>query len=172
MMLTEDTVADPVDAASFPSDSFTLPLEEAEFQDEATDSPELLRRQASMILSAMDAAAQGRGTPPSRYERREGTTRVTHRQEASLTLHADDVEDEARLVFLRDVEPRAAGFISPRRLPLGFGGVLECTDFNGDLIRVGVTVVRCRSCYGGWFEGAVYFHQPKPGFGSTVSRLV
>ena len=134
-------------------------------------SPEVLRQQASMILTAMDAASRGRGTPPARYERREEVTRIVHRQEASLTLHADFSDEGPRTLFIRDVEPRAAGFIVPERLPLGYGGTLEMRDLEGNAMRVGVTIVRCRACYGGWYEGAAYFHQPKPSFGPTSDRL-
>ncbi len=121
-----------------------------------------------MILTAMDAASKGRNAPAARYERREGPVRVPIRQEAALTLFADAPSTAAKTIFLRDVEPRAIGFITPARLPLGYGGTLHCRDLANEERRLAVTIIRCRSCYGGWFEGAAYFHQPHKAFGELI----
>jgi hypothetical protein len=131
---------------------------------------DVLRQQAGMILSAMEAAATGRTKPPSQYERRLGPDRVPLRQEITLDLYADANHTGERTLFLRDVEPRAAGFISPTRVPLGYGGTLTMRGFDGEEIRLGVTIIRCRSCFGGWFEGAAYFHKLQRQFGPVVEE--
>ena len=133
---------------------------------------DVLRQQAGMILSAMDAAASGRQCPPSRYERRVGPQRVPLRQEVGLELYADANESGLRTLFLRDVEPRAAGFIAPTRVPLGYGGTLLCRDFDGNRLELGVTIIRCRSCFGGWFEGAAYFHKLQRAFGPQIKERI
>lgn len=122
-----------------------------------------LAAQAAMILSAMDAAGEGRDLIPAACDRREEqTVRVRCRVRATLKLFADPEVAEPWTLFLRDLEPRAAGFICPDRMPLGYGGTLTFDGPDGQPLSVDVTLVRCRICYGGWYEGALYFHHNQP----------
>jgi hypothetical protein len=131
----------------------------------ATPDAAVLEQQAAMILSAMDAAARSRSVPPTAYERRgEPAARRSFRGEAKLRLFADRETTEPWPVFLRDIESRAIGFITPDRLPLGYGGRLTFIGPDQNEHQLEVTVVRCRSCYGGWYEGAAYFHRSQPAF--------
>ena len=127
-----------------------------------------LARRAAMILSAMDAAGQGRAAAGGDAERREDfPTRRPLRGQARLRLFADARDAEPWALFLRDVEPRAIGFVCPDRLPLGYGGRLDFQDARtGEAVSVDITLVRCRVSYGGWYEGAAFFHRPQPRFGS------
>lgn len=146
------------------SDSAALTLgalDEATADEGTDESP--LAAQAAMILSAMDAAGEGRDLVPTTCERRESRTeRVRYRKSASLKLFADPDAAEPWTLFLRDVEARAAGFICPDRMPLGYGGTLCFEGPDGTPLSVDVTLVRCRTCYGGWYEGALYFHRNQP----------
>ena len=121
-------------------------------------------RKASMILSAMDAAGEDRDDDPYTAERREpAIERVAFRAAAELKLFADPEGAEPWVIYLRDVEARAAGFICADRLPLGYGGTIKFQGPDGEPVEVDVTLVRCRVCYSGWFEGALYFHRNQPG---------
>jgi hypothetical protein len=132
---------------------------------------EALARQASMILSAMDVAGEGRSTPKLLAGERRAVEHVRRefRVPASVRLFADPAHAEPWPIFLRDVEPRAAGFIAPDRLPLGYGGRLTFTPPGEKSLSIDVTLVRCRVCYAGWYEGAFYFHQVQPSFGEDVA---
>ncbi|MEM7808017.1 MAG: hypothetical protein AAF561_07895 [Planctomycetota bacterium] len=171
MTLPPPAPFDRTDDADSPADLSSLVIPAVESDGVEDERETVLRQQASMILTAMDAAKTSRGQVPAMYERREGAVRVPIRQEAGLTLFADDGGVPHRMLFIRDVEPRAVGFITPERLPLGYGGTLHCRDLADEERRVAVTVIRCRSCYGGWFEGAAYFHKPQRSFGELVTEL-
>ncbi len=158
--LTADTTED--EMASDTAGGIALFAVDSEAKSSATDEG-LMDQQASMILSAMDAAGEGRELAPWTAQRREAETdRLPFRCKGKLRLFADLDGAAPWPLFLRDIEPRAAGFICPDRLPLGYGGTLSFEDEAGQSVTVDVTLVRCRVCYGGWFEGALYFHRNQP----------
>ena len=118
-----------------------------------------LDRRANLILSAMDAAGEGRAAAGKPTRRDDFNPRFACRLPAELRLFADPAGGEPWRLFLRDLESRAAGFVCEDKLPLGYGGRLDFTDPRGRRASLDVTLVRCRPCYGGWFEGAVFFHR-------------
>lgn len=136
---------------------------------DVADEREALAVQSRMILSAMEAAARGR-LAPTAYERRgNDQTRRAFRGEGDLNLFADAEGTKPWKLFLRDADPRAIGFVTPDRLPLGYGGRLQLVLPDGGRVDAEVTIVRCRTCYGGWFEGAAYFHTPQNVFATQAT---
>ena len=105
-----------------------------------------------MILSAMDM------TPPAQTDSRHGR-RLPYRVRAELRLHSDAPGDQPWIVYTRDVDPRGVGFISPHRLPLGYGGWVELLTPSGRRSRIACTLFRCREVLPGWYEGALYFNR-------------
>ena len=51
------------------------------------------------------------------------------------------------------------GFITPHRLPLGYGGWVELLSPRGRKIRAHCTLFRCREAVKGWYDGALYFNR-------------
>jgi hypothetical protein len=118
-----------------------------------------LERKATMILSAMQAAEE-RSAPHSGSERRRAP-RHPYQARAQLLLAADGPDAEPWILFIRDADERAMGFITPDRLPLGSPGTLSFTSPRGRSMTVNVSLSRCRSCAGGWYEGALQFSRPQ-----------
>ena len=56
------------------------------------------------------------------------------------------------LVHYRDVNRRGISFLTPHRLPLGYGGLLDVQTPDGRLISIHCTLIRCREAAPGWFE--------------------
>lgn len=124
---------------------------------------EALRREAAMVVSAMEAAVEQRLprlTPMERRLRRR-VSRVGLRVCAQLKLWADGEDAEPWRLFTRDMDVRAMGFICQDRLPLGYGGTLSFRDAAGRRQELEVTVTRCRECSSGWYEGALHFSRPQ-----------
>ena len=106
-----------------------------------------------LILSAIDA---GRHDEPCD---RRAMPRHSYRVRGWLRLFSDGRDADARPVYTRDANPRGLGFITPGRLPLGYGGTIELPDGDGGTAVVHCTVLRCREASPGWFEGSVYFNR-------------
>ena len=117
-----------------------------------SENIEELTRQAEFILSALDAGGHRR--PERRH-----APRVRYRVTGSLRLYSEGEEAQGKVVFTRDVCPRCLGFVTPHRLPLGYGGVLEIEDSEGTLVQLDCTLLRCHETVNGWFEGSVYFNR-------------
>jgi hypothetical protein len=115
---------------------------------------EELKRQAEFILSALEAAGN------EATERRQAP-RLPYRVQGVLRLYSDSNRAEPWILFTRDVSPRGLGFITPERLPLGYGGVVEVEGPDGTPLQLDCTLLRCRETVNGWFEGAVYFNRPQ-----------
>jgi hypothetical protein len=113
---------------------------------------ELWPPQVNMILSAMDAAPRP-GSDGRRVER------LAYRVRAQLRLHADLPDTPPWQLYTRDIDPRGVGFITPHRLPLGYGGVIELLTPRGDKTEIACTLYRCRQVLPGWYEGAAYFNR-------------
>ncbi len=112
---------------------------------------------AEMILTALDAGRH-LGVKERRAEKR-----MDYRVRAWLTLFSDVPGDDAREIFTRDVSSRGLGFITPHRLPLGYGGSLRIArPDNGDVLAVHCTILRCKQAAAGWYEGSVYFNRQQP----------
>lgn len=114
-------------------------------------------RQAQLILSAIEAAGFGGSN-------RRGVRRRRYRTTAALKLYSDPTDADAWTLYTRDVHSRGLGFITPYRLPLGHGGVVELSIGNGKTTTIPCTLLRCREAAPGWFEGSLYFNRDQPQF--------
>jgi hypothetical protein len=125
--------------------------------------------QVELILSAIEAgqfAANAEAPPalpprPGQPERRR-TRRAPFRTKGQLRLFSDQPGEVGRVIYTRDVHPRGLGFITPHRLPLGHGGVVEIPTPAGKIVSIPCTLLRCREAAPGWYEGSVYFNRDQP----------
>jgi PilZ domain len=108
--------------------------------------------EVDLILSAMEAAE---GTQTERREHE----RVPYRVRAELRLFSDLPGAGPWIVYTRDINERGLGFITPHRLPLGYGGWIEMATPRGRKLRIHCTLFRCREAVKGWFDGALYFNR-------------
>lgn len=108
-----------------------------------------------LILSAIET---GQFT---RRERRL-VNRISYRVQARLKLFSDGADELPRVLYTRDIDPRGLGFITPHRLPLGYGGLLEIIFPDGRVRNLPATIYRCREAAPGWFEGALHFNRYQP----------
>ena len=115
--------------------------------------------QAELVLSAIEAGQHFNG--PS-GERRHGK-RVSFRVRAQLRLYSDNPGEPGRTIYTRDIHSRGLGFISPHRLPLGHGGLVDLPTPAGKIVSVPCTLLRCREAAPGWYEGSVYFNRDQHG---------
>lgn len=123
----------------------------------ATSDVPAIPDEVSMLCSALET---GQHAAAERRTRR----RRTYRTAARLRLFSDASGAEPTLVYTRDVDLRGVGFITRRRLPLGYGGLIELPSPDGRLIRIHGTLIRCRLAAPGWYEGAVSFNREQPDF--------
>lgn len=119
---------------------------------------ELWPPEVDMILSAMEAACD-----PAELDRRY-RHRMPYHVRGELRLYSDPPGAPAWAVYSRDVDPRGMGFITPHRLPLGYGGIIELFAPAGRKLQVPCTLFRCRQSVEGWYEGALYFNREQPAF--------
>jgi hypothetical protein len=122
-----------------------------------------------LILSAIEAGqfAANAEAPPVRPPRagqpeRRQTRRAPFRTKGQLRLFSDQPGEVGRVIYTRDVHPRGLGFITPHRLPLGHGGVVEIPTPAGKIVSIPCTLLRCREAAPGWYEGSVYFNRDQP----------
>jgi hypothetical protein len=121
------------------------------------DLPPQERGEVEFIMSALDAAGFS-------LDRRR-SVRNRYRVRAMLELFSEmDGSCEAIVLYSRDVTSKSLGFITRRRLPLGYGGVLELPGPDGTIHTIECTVLRCREISPGWYEGALYFNRERPFF--------
>lgn len=113
---------------------------------------ELWPPEVNVILSAMDASPQ-----PGADART--NSRLSYRVRAELTLFADGADPTPWVLYTRDIDPRGIGFITPHRLPLGYGGWVELLTPKGRKNKIACTLFRCRQAVPGWYEGALYFNR-------------
>jgi hypothetical protein len=78
---------------------------------------------------------------------------------ADLRLFSDPPGIAPWALYTRDVNPRGLGFITPHRLPLGYGGSIELVTPAGRRARIHCTLFRCRQAVQGWYDGALYFNR-------------
>ncbi len=108
--------------------------------------------EVNLILSALEAA------PGMEFDlRRE--QRLPYRVRAEMRLFADDQSLPLWTLYSRDIDPRGMGFITPHRLPLGYGGWVELLTPRGRKTRIDCTIFRCRLVSQGWYEGALTFNR-------------
>ena len=105
-----------------------------------------------MILSAMEAVG------PLDHDHRRGG-RLAYHVRAELKLFADPPHLVPWTLYTRDVDPRGLGFITPHRLPLGYGGWLSLLVPSGRKTKIDCILYRCREVIPGWYEGALNFNR-------------
>jgi hypothetical protein len=118
---------------------------------------------AELILSALEA---GRAGADAKYADRRGHVRKMFRARVSLRLFSDAPSVAPWTLYSRDVHSRGLGFITPHRLPLGYGGMLEMPNpaDPSQTVCIPCTLLRCREAAPGWFEGSLYFNREQPAF--------
>jgi len=120
--------------------------------------------QVELILSAIEAGryAGPAGPVPVGGSERRQSKRAPYRVRGHLRLFSDSPGEQGRVIYTRDVHPRGLGFITPHRLPLGHGGVVELPTPAGKIVSIPCTLLRCREAAPGWFEAGVYFNREQP----------
>ena len=113
--------------------------------------------QVDLILSALETGQH------QKSDRREGR-RSPYRTRGRLRFFSDAPRSSPWTVYTRDVNARGMGFITPHRLPLGYGGRIELPHPDGGMTTIHCTLSRCREAAPGWYEGAVYFNRQQPSF--------
>lgn len=108
--------------------------------------------EVDLILSAMEAAHD------PEVDRREHHRRP-FRALVKLRLFSDPPNIEPWILYSRDIDARGMGFITPHRLPLGYGGWIELIASDNCKMRIHCTLFRCRQAVQGWYEGALYFNR-------------
>ena len=136
-------------------ESSGLVLDELAWGSKPADWP----AQVELVMSALEAGPFAGGARDRR-----GARRKLLRVKALLRLFIDEPATPPWTLYSRDVYPRGLGFITPHRLPLGYGGLLELPAPDGNSLSVACTLLRCREAVPGWFEGAVYFNRDQPVF--------
>jgi len=114
--------------------------------------------QAELVLSAIEAGQHRNGFAAGGAERRTGK-RASFRVRAQLRLYSDNPGEPGRAIYTRDIHTRGLGFITPHRLPLGHGGLVDLPTPAGKIVSVPCTLLRCREAAPGWYEGSVYFNR-------------
>jgi hypothetical protein len=108
--------------------------------------------EADLIISALEAAG-------AEHDNRRKHPRMPYRVMADLRLFSDPPGIAPWRLYSRDVSARGLGFVTPHRLPLGYGGVVQIPSPSGRIVSVNGTLFRCREVGNGWFEGALYFNR-------------
>jgi hypothetical protein len=152
--------------------SDTIQLHPRRLRIGATPKSDSAKKQAlwppevDVILSAMEAARPQHA--PHDEDDRRVATRVPYRVRAELRLFADTAGAPPWVLYTRDVDQRGLGFITPHRLPLGYGGWIELLAPSGRKMRIPCTLYRCRQAVSGWYEGALYFNREQWSFAAEV----
>ena len=121
--------------------------------------------EVQLIISALAAGEDGaRGAVPSPAMPHRDVPRMAYRVLADLHLFSDAPNADPWRLFTRDVSARSLGFITSHRLPLGYGGTVELTTPDGNIVAINCTLLRCREITSGWFEGALYFNREQAAF--------
>ena len=123
-------------------------------------------REVELILSAMDVADD---SAPCDARALRGPARRHYRVQARLHLFSDQVGSPPWTLYTRDVSARGLGFVTPHRLPLGYGGWVELRSPQSRMMRIYCTLFRCREAVKGWFEGALQFNREQFVFAADFS---
>ena len=116
--------------------------------------------QAELVLSAIEAGQHNNGFVAG--ERRH-SKRASFRVRGQLRLYSDNPGEPGRVIYTRDIHSRGLGFITPHRLPLGHGGLVDIPTPAGKIVSIPCTLLRCREAAPGWYEGSVYFNRDQHG---------
>ena len=130
-----------------------------------TSPPAGVPPQVELILSALETGRH------RAEERRDGHhPRQRYRVRGRLRLFSDAPHVKPWTVYTRDVHVRGLGFVTPHRLPLGYGGLIELPHPDGGMMTITCTLFRCRQAAPGWYEGAVYFNREQPEFAVDIDE--
>jgi hypothetical protein len=110
-----------------------------------------------LLCSALETGAHAASERRARKRR-------PYRTSAQLRLFSDAIGTAPTLLYTRDVDLRGVVFVTKRRLPLGYGGMIELRAPDGRTLRVHGTLIRCRQAAPGWYEGALSFNREQPDF--------
>jgi hypothetical protein len=113
--------------------------------------------QAELVLSAIEAGQHRMGFEAGADRRT--SKRISFRVRAQLRLYSDNPGEPGRIIYTRDIHARGLGFITPHRLPLGHGGLVDLPTPAGKIVSIPCTLLRCREAAPGWYEGSVYFNR-------------
>lgn len=116
--------------------------------------------QVELILSALETGQFSRAN-------RRSAKRSPYRVRAKLRLFSDPPFSAPWTIYTRDAHRRGLGFISPHRLPLGYGGLVEMPGPDGQVLTINCTLLRCREAAPGWYEGALYFNREQSEFAAS-----
>ena len=119
--------------------------------------------QVELIMSALDTGQFDAN--------RRSARRNAYRVKARLRLFSDPPMASPWVVYTRDVHSKGLGFISPHRLPLGYGGLIELPGPEGGVIHINCTLSRCREAAPGWYEGSLYFNREQAEFALPAEAL-
>lgn len=108
--------------------------------------------EVDIIISALDAAWSEPGD-------RRGARRTSYRVTAQLHLYSDQNESSPWIIFVRDIDATSLGFITRTPLPLGYGARVVIDTPDGEEVEIASTILRCRTCSPGWYEGALTFNR-------------
>ena len=122
-----------------------------------TIEPQAIPPAVAMVMSALEAGEHAAD------ERRE-VRRKIYRTATELRLFIDQPSTPRWRLYTRDINRRGLGFITPHRLPLGYGGIVLLRGENGRMAGVHCTLSRCREASPGWFEGCLNFNREQPHF--------
>lgn len=111
--------------------------------------------QVELILSALETGQFSR-------DNRRAARRNPYRVKATLRLFSDPPLASPWVIYTRDVHARGLGFLSPHRLPLGYGAVIDLPGPDGGILSINCTLSRCREAAPGWYEGSVHFNRQQP----------
>ncbi len=114
--------------------------------------------EAELVISAIETG-QHHG-----WQERRCCARASYRVGAHLRLFSDMSDAAPWTLYSRDANARGLGFITPHRLPLGHGGILEIVVPEGAMRSIPCTLLRCREAAPGWYEGSLYFNRPQLDF--------
>ena len=122
--------------------------------------------EVELIISALAAgeacdSAEPATRRPAAVRR---SPRMDYRVRATLRLYSDLAGTGPWRLYTRDVNSRGLGFLTPHRLPLGYGGTVELRTPSGEMLSIPCTLLRCREIASGWFDGALCFNRDQSMF--------
>lgn len=132
-----------------------------EQEPEESNPPAGVPPQVELILSAIE-------TGRHRHDDRRDLPRVRYRVRGKLKLFSDGPDVAPWTVYTRDVHARGLGFVTPHRLPLGYGGLIELPHPDGGVMTITCTLCRCRQAAPGWYEGSLHFNREQPEFADVT----
>ena len=138
-------------------DTLCMPTPSAPDEGAGADAAGAWPAGAELILSAIDSGRH-KADP---FDRR-ALPRLRYRVVGRLRLFSDPPHDTPRAIYTRDVNSRGLGFITPHRLPLGYGGFVEFRGPDGRPRRLQCTLQRCREVAPGWYDAALSFNREQP----------